>query len=93
LPIFVIQNTHAMSTVELKTDLYQLIDGITDNNVLKAIHTILKKSIDNDIVGYSSDRKPLTKKAFIKRIEKAEAEIKKGHYTTIEALKKESESW
>ncbi|MGP8217770.1 MAG: hypothetical protein ACLQQ4_19550 [Bacteroidia bacterium] len=82
-----------MSTAELKTDLYQLIEGINDTTVLKAIHTILKKSIDKDIAGYTSGRKPITKKAFIKRIEKAESEIKRGHYLAIEALKKESESW
>lgn len=82
-----------MSTAELKTDLYHLIEELNDTSVLKAIHTILKKSVDNDIVGYSSDMKPITKKAFIKRIEKAEATIKKGKHITVEALKKESESW
>jgi predicted transcriptional regulator len=33
-----------MSTVELKLSLHQLIDGVNDNSVLEAIHTLLSKA-------------------------------------------------
>lgn len=82
-----------MSTLELKTDLHKLIEEVNDTTVLKALYTLLKKQAQNDVVGYASNMKPLTKKAFIKRIEKAEAQIKKGQYVTIEELEKESEKW
>jgi hypothetical protein len=38
-----------MSSAELKYSLHQLIDGITDKNVLQAVYTLLcKASEDND---------------------------------------------
>jgi hypothetical protein len=82
-----------MSTLELKADLHNLINEINDNTVLKAVHMLLKKQAQNDVVGYTANMKPLTKKAFIKRIEKAETQVKKGQYVTIEELEKESENW
>lgn len=36
-----------MGTVELKLSLHQLIDGVTDNAVLEAIHTLLSKTASN----------------------------------------------
>jgi len=48
---------------------------------------------DNEIAGYLSNQKPITKNDFVKGIEKAEADIKEGQYVTLNDLKKESESW
>ncbi|MGP8215038.1 MAG: hypothetical protein ACLQQ4_05700 [Bacteroidia bacterium] len=59
-----------MSTAELKTDLYQLIEEINDTKVLKAIQAILKKSIEDAIGGNMANKKNITKKASIKLIEK-----------------------
>lgn len=64
-----------MSTIELKTDLHDLIDKINDNSILKAIHMLLKRQVHEDIAGYEANGKAITKKEFIKRIEKAEAEV------------------
>ncbi len=36
-----------MSTADLKSHLHQLIDGITDNSVLQAVHTLLSKTTNN----------------------------------------------
>lgn len=33
-----------MSTADLKSNLHQLIDGITDNSVLQAVHTLLSRT-------------------------------------------------
>ena len=82
-----------MSTIELKNDLHLIIDKISDSSILKTIHKLLKSHLRDDIVGYEANGKPITKKAFIKRIEKAEADIKKGNFVTIEELEKESENW
>jgi predicted transcriptional regulator len=38
-----------MGTAELKSHLHQLIDGINDNSVLQAVHTLLSRaSTDKD---------------------------------------------
>ena len=81
-----------MSTVELKTDLHHLIDEINDNSVLKALHTLLKQKQEG-IVGFSADRRPLTKNELIKRLEKAETQIRKGQSVTIDGLEKEAQNW
>ncbi|MCC6700079.1 MAG: hypothetical protein IT221_01050 [Fluviicola sp.] len=36
-----------MGTVELKTSLHQLIEGVTDNSVLEAVYTLLSKATNN----------------------------------------------
>ena len=82
-----------MNTIEMKSDLHQFIENINDSHVLKAIHTLLKKQIAEEIVGYDPKGKPLTQKAFIKRIERAESEISKGNYSTLEDFEKESKNW
>ncbi len=82
-----------MSTLELKTDLHHLIDETSDTTVLKALHTLLKQKKDEGIIGFTSDRKPLTKKEFIKRIEKAETQIRKGQSVTIDELEREAQTW
>ena len=79
-----------MSTIELKADLHNLINKINDSTILKAIKMLLEKQVHNEVIGYEANGKPISQKAFIKRIEKAEAEVKKGKYTTIEELQKES---
>ena len=82
-----------MSTVELKTDLHHLIDEINDNSVLKALYTLLKQKNSDSFMGFTSSRTRLTKKELIKRLEKAETQIKKGHSVTIDELEKEAQSW
>ncbi len=82
-----------MTALELKTELHHLIDKVQDNSVLKAIQTLLQKQVDNDEAGFDSKGKSLSHKAFIKRIEKAEAEIKAGRFVTAAQLEKESERW
>lgn len=37
-----------MSSAELKYSLHQLIDGITDKNVLHAVYTLLSKASEDD---------------------------------------------
>jgi hypothetical protein len=82
-----------MSALELKTELHQLIDQVNDNGVLRAIQTILQKQVEKDEGAIDSRGKSLSLKAFIKKIEKAEAEVKAGKYVTIAQLEKESEKW
>ena len=59
-------------------------------SIIEKINKILEKEM---IVGYTVEGKPLTKKAYNKRLEKAEQEIASGNYVTQEELEKESENW
>jgi hypothetical protein len=68
-----------MNTLELKTDLHDLIDEISDTTVLKALYTLLKQKNSDSSIGFTSSRIPLTKKELIKRLEKAETQIRKGN--------------
>ena len=45
------------------------------------------------IAGYTTEGKPLTKKAYNKRLQKAEAQIQSGNYISQEEIEKESENW
>lgn len=81
-----------MSTLELKADLHNLIEEISDTSVLRALHTLLKQKSE-DVIGFTSARRPLTKKELIKRLEKAETQIRKGQSVTIDELEKEAQDW
>ena len=45
------------------------------------------------IVGYTVEGEPLTKKAYNKRLEKAEQDILNGRVTSSEELKREIKNW
>lgn len=70
--------------------LVEKILNVRTEEVIEKLNKILDKEI---IVGYTTEGKPLTKKAYNKRLEKAEAQIASGNYLTQEELEKESENW
>jgi hypothetical protein len=73
-----------------KLDLVEKILNIRREDIIEKLNKILDKEM---IVGYTTEGKPLTKKAYNKRLEKAEAQIASGNYLTQEELEKESENW
>ncbi|UTW68034.1 hypothetical protein KFE94_07950 [bacterium SCSIO 12643] len=70
--------------------LVEKILNVRTEEVIEKLNKILDKEI---IVGYTTEGKPLTKKAYNKRLKKAEAQIASGNYLTQEELEKESENW
>jgi len=70
--------------------LVEKILNVRTEEVIEKLNKILDKEM---IVGYTTEGKPLTKKAYNKRLEKAEAQIASGNYLTQEELEKESENW
>lgn len=78
-------NLHAV-----KIDMVQKLLALNTASVIERINKILDKEI---IVGYTVEGKPLTKEAYNKRLQKAEKQIKAGHYITQEELETESENW
>ena len=79
-----------MNIEAVKLDVVQKILGVKTESILEKINKILEKEM---IVGYTVEGKPLTKKAYNKRLEKAEQEIESGNYVTQEELEKEAANW
>lgn len=52
-----------------------------------------KKKTSSEIVAYTIQGKPLSKKEYIKQIKEADASISAGEYTTVEDLEKEVQNW
>lgn len=73
-----------------KIDLIQKILSIQKESIIDKIKNILEKEM---IVGYTTDGKPLTKKAYNARLEKAEQQIASGDYLSQEEIEKEAENW
>jgi len=73
-----------------KIDLVQKILSVKTESIIEKLNNILEKEM---IVGYTVEGKPLTKKAYNKRLEKAEQEIESGNYVTQEELEKEAVNW
>lgn len=79
-----------MSLQTVKIDVMQKLLSVSTEALLEKINKIL----DNEmIVAYTVEGKPLTQKAYNKRLQKAEQQIKLGNYITQKELEKESENW
>ena len=79
-----------MNIQATKLDVMQKILAVTKESIIEKINKILDKEM---IVGYTVEGKPLTKEAYNKRLQKAEAQIQSGNYVTQEEIEKESENW
>ena len=79
-----------MNIQAAKIDVMQKILAITTESIIEKINKILDKEM---IVGYTVEGKPLTKEAYNKRLQKAEAQIQSGNYITQEEIEKEAENW
>lgn len=79
-----------MSLQTVKIDVMQKLLSVSTEALLEKINKILDKEM---IVAYTVEGKPLTQKAYNKRLQKAEQQIKSGNYITQEELEKESENW
>jgi hypothetical protein len=69
----------------------------TDNEVvLQHLKTVLlswKDVKEKDIIGFRPEGEPITKKQFLKDIEKAEEDFRLGFTISQEDLEKESKNW
>ena len=81
--------------IEIEKKKKEIIRRIKDTNeewILKSIQKLLDIPAE-PIVAYTTSGKSLTKKAFIKEVLEASADVKAGNYTTHEDLKKEMRNW
>jgi len=80
-----------MSTTELKSQLHKIIDQVTDQSILEAVHILLNSQIN--IYAHSSDGRAITKKELDLLLATAEEEIRQGKTTTGRDLKNEIKRW
>lgn len=87
------KNTGEMTTLDLKQSVQNYIDT-ADNRLLKMIKALVESyHEDDDIVAYTVDGKPLTRKQYNQELLEAEAEIQRGELTSVEDLEKEARNW
>ena len=74
-----------MSIAELRLQLHEVIDTLSDKEQLEAIYALLKRE--------DSPMKRMTKEEYTSAIDESIDQIKKGQFLTQEELEKESENW
>ncbi|MEB2785755.1 hypothetical protein [Algoriphagus persicinus] len=82
-----------LEKMDLKTaklEVIQKIMNVSTESLLEKIDKILEEEM---IVGYSVNGKPLTRKEYNYRLEKAELEIASGDCLSQQELEKEVENW
>lgn len=83
---------NVMGAVELRNTLKDYINE-ADERLLHVLKAVVESYRENDIVAYTEDGQPLTKKQYSQELIDAEAEIGRGEFTTQEDLEKEAENW
>ncbi len=84
------QCNRMMGLQKTKLSVMQKIMSVSKASLLEKIDKLLEEEM---IVGYTVDGKPLTKKAYDMRLQKAEEQLSSGEYVSQEELEKESENW
>lgn len=82
-----------MASLDLKQSVQNYIDT-ADNRLLKMIKALVESYQEEDqIVAYTVEGKPLTRKQYNQELVDAETEIQRGELTSVEDLEKESQNW
>jgi hypothetical protein len=83
-----------MKTVEKKNYIQSHLHQADEKLISEMYQKMfLKFGAEESIVGYDAAGNPIGKSQFIADIKKAEEQIERGDYITLEELEKESEAW
>lgn len=74
-----------MSIAELRLQLHEVIDTLSNKEQLEAIYTLIK--------GQDSSMKRMTKEEYTSAIDESIDQIKKGQFLSQQELERESEDW
>ncbi len=74
-----------MSIAELRLQLHQVIDTLTDKEQMEAVYTLIK--------GSSNSLKQMSVEEYVGAIDEAKQQIKDGQFMSHEQFEKESENW
>jgi 23S rRNA pseudoU1915 N3-methylase RlmH len=81
-----------MEAIELRRRLVDYINK-ADETVLKEVQALVENYENDSIVAYTVQGKPLNREEFQKEISEAEAEYKKGNFSTQDQLEEEVRNW
>jgi len=84
-----------MSSTQIKSEIHQIVDRL-DESFLKVVHSMLDTYIqqqDNLIIGYDLEGEPLNAGKAKKEYGKRLAKIKKGEFSTVDQVARESTEW
>lgn len=81
-----------MATTELRRRLLDYIDK-ADEKLLRKVEAVVQNHENDKIVAYTVERKSLNKEEFQQEIFEAEAEYKKGNFSTHIQIKEEVKTW
>ncbi len=79
-----------------KIRLTQMLLETDNEQIIKSVNEVFEKAKEatlNEIIGITTDGRPLTRKELIKGLELSEQQIKEGKVTNSEDLAKEIEGW
>lgn len=82
-----------MSAQDIQQDKLKLISWISqsqDSSLLQKLKSLFEEEA---VIAYTTDGKPLTLKAYNKRLEKAEKQIQEGKVISHEELKERIKKW
>lgn len=79
-----------MNIESTKIDLAKQLFNINEESVLMQIKSILDKE---EIVAYTTDGKPLSRKAYIEAVKDAENDVENGQYITQSQLLDNIKKW
>lgn len=78
--------TICMNSIELKKSLQHSIDTIHDENILKALYTMVTEYVSGETVG-AVGKQHLTRADILRRCIEAENDIKEGRVSTLDEIK------
>ena len=81
-----------MEATELRRELVDYINK-ADEKLLQEVKALVESYEKDEIVAYTVQGKPLSRKAMQQDLAEAESEYQKGNYLTQEQLKEEIKSW
>ncbi|OEJ99342.1 hypothetical protein A8C32_09265 [Flavivirga aquatica] len=79
-----------MGAIELRNTILNKLNAIEDSSMLQGVLRYIEEhSSKDEIVAYTVQGEPLTKKKYIQKVKDAE----KGNFISSEELKKRMQSW
>lgn len=77
-----------------KLNFIQEILTLRNEKLISKLESLLKKERSKDeIIGFTTEGKPMTKEAYNRDIDEARLQMKEGKYLSQKELEKQSESW
>lgn len=89
-------SSNTMETIsDVKSALHQYVVETEDFEILNQVKEYFRKALKKkgEIIGYTSEGKPLDIKAYKRNIDEARKQAKEGRVISQEELEKASENW